>query len=80
MAERRAGGSFLPWIGGALLAAGAGVLFGYWIHAITSAGDLPLLLTAALIAMPAGLAVLLVSVLRDRIAARRRENFLEVDN
>ncbi len=68
------------WIGGAILAAAALVLGGFWVYAIVGADDIPLLLKAALIAFPVGLAVFLAAALRDRIIQKKQEDFLEVDN
>ena len=68
------------WIGGAILAAGLLVLGGFWVYAIVRADDVPLLIKAALLALPVGLAVFLAAALRDRIIQKKQENFLEVDN
>lgn len=76
----RDGGGPLVWIGGAILAAGAAVIAGFWVYGITQAEDMSTLLLAALLAVPVGMAVLLVAVIRDRIIDKRRENFPEVDN
>lgn len=80
MAGPMSGSSLLAWIGLAVLAGGAAVTFGYWVYAITTAEDMPLPLMVALLAVPVGVSVLLIAVLRDRIAQKKRENFLEVDN
>ena len=80
MARPESSSSPLLWIGGAILVAAAAVIAGFWVYAITTAEDMPALLMAALIAIPVGLAVLLIAVIRDRIINKKKENFLEVDN
>ena len=70
----------LLWIGAGVFAAGIAVLAGFWVYGVASAEDLPVLLVVALIAIPTGLAVLLLSAIRDRLAQKKQENFLEVDN
>ena len=80
MARSESNSSTLLWIGIGVLAAGAAVIGGYWAYAITRAEEMPMLLTLALLALPVGMAVLLVAAIRDRIMHKRRENFLEVDN
>lgn len=80
MARSESNSSTLLWIGIGVLAAGAAVIGGYWVYAITRAEEMPMLLTLALLALPVGMAVLLVAAIRDRIMHKRRENFLEVDN
>ena len=70
----------LLWIGGSILAAGLVIIAGFWVYGITTAEDIPVLLIAGLFAIPVGVAILLISAIRDRIAQRKRENFLEVDN
>ena len=44
MARPESSSSPLLWIGGAILAAGAVVIGGFWVYAITTAKDMPLLL------------------------------------
>lgn len=68
------------WIGGAILGAGVLVLGGFWVYAVVRADDVPLLLKAALLAVPIGLAVFLAAALRDRFIQKKQEDFLEVDN
>jgi membrane protein DedA with SNARE-associated domain len=80
MARSESGSSLLLWIGGVIFAAGAVVLGGFWVNAITTAEDMPLLLLAAILAVLIGLAVLLVAAIRDRIIHKKQENFTEVDN
>ena len=80
MARSESSSSLLLWIGGGVLAAGAAVIGGYWVYAITQAEEMPTLLTLALLALPVGMAVVLFAALRDRIIHKKRENFLEVDN
>ena len=80
MARSESRSSPLLWIGGALLAAGALVIGGFWVYAITTAEDMPLLLLVALLAALIGLAVLLVAAIRDRISHKKQENYMEVDN
>ncbi len=80
MARPESSSGPLLWLGGALLAAGAAVLGGYWVYAITQAEEMPTLLMLALLALPVGMAILLLAAIRDRIRRKRRENFLEVDN
>ena len=80
MARTESSSSPLLWIGGAILAAGAVVIGGFWVYAITTAKDMPLLLQVALLAVLIGLAVLLVAAIRDRIIHKKQENFMEVDN
>ncbi len=72
--------SLLLRIGGAILAAGAAALGGFWIYAITTAEDVPTLVLAAFIAVLVGVAVLLAAAIRDRVISKRQENFLEVDH
>ena len=75
-------GSSTPWlwVGGAILASGALILGGYWVYVVTGADDVPLLLKVALLAVPVGLAVMLLVVLRDRIIQKKQEDFQEFDN
>ena len=80
MARSKSSSSPLLWIGGAILAAGAVVIGGFWVYAITTAKDMPLLLLVALLAVLIGLAVLLVAAIRDRVIHKKQENFMEVDN
>ena len=80
MAVSKSSNGLLLWIGGAILAAGLTILGGVWVYSITTAEDMPALLLVALLAIPVGLAILLVAAIRDRIADKKRENFLEVDN
>ena len=80
MARPESSSGPLLWLGGALLAAGAAVLGGYWVYALTQAEEMPALLMLALLALPAGMAIVLVAAIRDRIKHKKRENFLEVDN
>lgn len=68
------------WVGGSIFAASLLILGGFWVYAITRADDVPLLLKAALIALPVGLAVFLAAALRDRIHQKKQEDFTEVDN
>ena len=68
------------WLGGAIFAAGALILGGFWVYAIVRADDMPLLLKAALLAVPIGMAVFLAAALRDRIIQKKQEDFTEVDN
>ena len=80
MARSESSSSPLLWIGVGVIAAGAAVIGGYWVYAITRAEEMPVLLTLALLAMPVGMAVVLVAAIRDRVIHKKRENFLEVDN
>ena len=80
MARTESSSSPLLWIGGAILAAGAVVIGGFWVYTITTDKDMPLLLQVALLAVLIGLAVLLVAAIRDRIIHKKQENFMEVDN
>ena len=80
MASSESSSGPLLWIGGAILAAGAVIIGGFWVYAITTAEDMPTLLLAAFIAVLLGLAVLLIAAIRDRIIHKKKENFLEVDN
>ncbi len=80
MARSESNSSLLLWIGGAILAAGAVVLGGFWVYAVMTAEDMPALLLVALVAVLVGLAVLLVAAIRDRIVHKKQENFMEVDN
>ena len=80
MASSESRSSPLLWISGAILAAGAVIIGGFWVYAITTAEDMPTLLLAAFIAVLLGLAVLLIAAIRDRIIHKKKENFLEVDN
>ena len=80
MARSESSSSPLLWIGGAILVVAAVILGGFWVYAITAAEDMPVLLMVALLAVPVGLAVLLIAVIRDRIIHKKQENFLEVDN
>lgn len=80
MARPESSSGPLLWLGGALLAAGAAVLGGYWVYALTQAEEMPALLMLALLALPAGMAIVLVAAIRDRIKHKKQEHFLEVDN
>ena len=80
MASSESSSSPLLWIGVGVIAVGAAVIGGYWVYAITRAEEMPALLTLALLAVPIGMAVLLVAAIRDRVIHKKRENFLEVDN
>ena len=80
MASSESRSSPLLWIGGAILAVAAVVIGGFWVYGITTAENMPVLLMVALLAIPVGLAVLLVAAIRDRIIHKKKENFLEVDN
>ena len=80
MTSSESSSSTLLWIGVGVIAVGAAVIGGYWVYAITRAEEMPMLLTLALLALPVGMAVLLVAAIRDRVIHKRRENFLEVDN
>lgn len=80
MAESESNSTPWLWIGGAILAAGLLVLGGFWVYVVVRAEDIPLLLKAALLAVPVGLAVLLAVVLRDRIAQKKHEDFSDIDN
>lgn len=68
------------WIGGAILTAGLLILGGFWVYAVIGAEDIPLLLKAALLALPIGFAVLLAVVLRDRIIQKKQEDFSDIDS
>ena len=80
MTRPESSNSLLLWIGGGILAAGLVILGGLWVFAITTAEDVPILLLMALLAVPVGLAVLLVAVIRDRIVHKKQENFFKVDH
>lgn len=80
MASSESRSSPLLWIGGAIFVAGAIVIGGFWVYAITTAEDMPLLLLAALLALSIGVGVLLVAAIRDRIIHKGQENFKEMDN
>ena len=80
MAATESRSSLLLWIGAVIFAAGAVILGGYWVYAITTAEDIPLLILVAFLAVLVGLAVLLVAAIRDRIIHKKQENFMEVDN
>ncbi len=80
MARTESSSSPLLWIGGVLLAAGALIIGGFWVYAITVAEDMPVLLLVAFAAGLIGSAVLLIAAIRDRIIHKKEENFLEVDN
>lgn len=80
MASSESSRSPLLWIGVGVIAVGAAVIGGYWVYAITRAEEMPALLTLALLAVPVGMAVVLVAAIRDRVIHKKRENFLEVDN
>ena len=80
MARTESNSSLLLWIGGLLLAAGALIIGGFWVYAITAAEDMPVLLLLAFAAGLVGSAVLLAAAIRDRIKHKKEENFLEVDN
>ena len=80
MASSESSNSPLLWIGGAILAAGYLGLGGYWLYAISTADDVPVLVLGGLFAVLTGFAVLLIAVIRDRIIHKKKENFLEVDN
>ena len=80
MAATESRSSLLLWIGGVIFAAGAVILGGYWVYAITTAEDMPALLLVAFFAVLIGFAVLLIAVIRDRIIHKKQENFMEVDN
>lgn len=68
------------WIGGAILATGLLILGGFWAYAVITADDVPLLLKAALLAVPLGLAVFLAVAVRDRIIQKKQEDFTEIDS
>ena len=80
MASSESTSSPILWIGGAIFVVGAVILGGYWVYAITTAEEMPLLLMAGLLAIPVGAAVLLVAAIRDRVINKKKENYLEVDN
>ncbi len=80
MARTESTSSPLLWIGGVLLAAGALIVGGLWVYAITATEDMSVLLLVAFAAGLIGSAVLLIAALRDRIIHKKEENFLEVDN
>ena len=80
MASSESRSSPLFWMGGVILAAAAVIIGGYWVYGIATAEDMPILLMVGLLAIPVGLAVLLITVIRDRIVNKKQENFLEVDN
>ena len=80
MARSESRSSPLLWIGGAILATGYVTLGGYWVYAIMTAEDVPVLVLGGIFAVLTGFAVLLIAVIRDRIIHKKKENFLEVDN
>lgn len=79
MAGRETNNGLLLWIGGVLLATGVAVVGGFWVYALVSAPDMPLVLLAAILAVLVGLAVLLAAAIRDRISHKRDENLAEVE-
>ncbi len=70
----------IMWIGGAIFAFGALVIGGFWVYAITTDEDMPVLILAGFLAVLVGLAVLLIAAIRDRIIQKKQENFMEVDH
>ena len=77
---KRDGSSLLLWVAVAVLAAAVAIIGGFWVYAITTAEDMPLLLLVALLSIPTALIVLLIGAIRDRLVQKKRENFPEVDN
>ena len=69
-------------VGIALFLTGLGILIAYGVYsmalAIYTENDVPLVLKVAYPVITGGLILLLSAVIRDRINARRRENFNEV--
>ena len=66
-------------IGWALLIGGGATLVGYWVYLMVaevfSALDMPLLLRVGMLAVMAGLVVLLGVVVLDRLRERKNERF-----
>ncbi|MBI4312848.1 MAG: hypothetical protein HY681_13865 [Chloroflexi bacterium] len=62
--------------GAVLIIAGAAVLGGYFVYAIAMSRE-PVLLKLGLAAIPAGILLLLLAVLRDRLKKRRQEDLKE---
>lgn len=65
-------------IGFGLVAAGALVLLGWSVRGFFLAEDIPLILRIATGAIGVGVLILIGSVIRDRIAAAKTEDFKEV--
>ena len=53
MASSESSSNPILWIGGAILAAGYAILGGYWLYAITTADDVPVLVLRARVCSPA---------------------------
>jgi hypothetical protein len=62
--------------GAVLLIAGAAILGGYWVY-IVIIGHMPILMKISLAAIPAGILLLALAVLRDSLKKRRSEDLKE---
>ena len=65
-------------IGFALVGVGALILIGWSVRGFFLAEDIPLVIRIAVGAIGVGLLILIGSVIRDRVAAARTEDFQEV--
>jgi hypothetical protein len=70
--------------GAVLLTIGIAALIGYGLYqllrVVFSDPEIPLLVQVAVVASLIGLTLLSIAVVRDRLRARRRERFEEMDN
>ena len=65
-------------VGFALIGIGALVLLGWSVQGFFMASDIPLVVRISVGIIGAGFLILIVSVIRDRIAASKTETFKEV--
>jgi hypothetical protein len=75
MPRAESNSSLLVWTGWILLAVAAAVVGGFWVYSLVVAA-LPLALLTAILAIPIGLAVLLVAAMRDRVMQMKSEKDL----
>jgi len=62
--------------GAVLLIAGAAILGGYWVYSVLI-GHMPILMKISLVAIPGGILLLSLGVLRDKLKKRRRGDIKE---
>ncbi len=70
--------NFIEKAGLALVVVGLGALAGYGLYAVMGAEDVPLIVRVALSTAAAGLMLVVVAVLVDRLRSRKAEAFEEV--
>ena len=76
--RRQSALNFIEKAGLALVVVGLGALAGYGLYAVMGADDVPLIVRVALSTAAAGLMLVVVAVLVDRLRSRKAEAFEEV--